>query len=259
MALRPQSSSMLDIAFGMGSTYRSSLILGMRTDAVELSPSVPNQMGAFFSDSDHFIHNPLGRIITGDGRNYVRLSTARYDVIVVDPPPPIESAGTVVLYTSEFFAEAQQRLTPGGIFMLWFPYAATVDDFKTHLRTFRAAFPHVEVVLSPYNNGAYLLGSNAPMAFDRANLETLLGSPSALADFATAPDDGHLDGAGWAQTIISEDWLKDSQVNAFVGPGPIITDDRPLSEYYLLRYLAASNHTWVDEKQLRALTPAQGA
>ena len=140
MALRPNTASMLDICFGMGSTYRSSLILGIRTDAVELSPSVPAQMPAFFSDANRFLHDPRGRIIVGDGRNYVRLATGRYDVIVVDPPPPIESAGTVVLYTSEFFAEAKQRLNPGGIFLLWFPYAATVDNFKTHLRTFRAAF-----------------------------------------------------------------------------------------------------------------------
>ncbi len=259
MALRPQTASMLDIAFGMGSTYRSSLILGTRTDAVELSPSVPGQMGAFFSDANSFLHDPRGRIIIGDGRNYVRLATERYDVVVVDPPPPIESAGTVVLYTSEFFAEAQQRLNPGGIFLLWFPYAATVDDFKTHLRTFRAAFPHVEVVLSPGNNGAYLMGSDAPLTFDRANLEALLGSPTAAADFASAPDDPGWDGARWAQTIMSEDWLKDAQVNAFVGPGPLITDDRPLSEYYLLRYLAASDHTWMNEQQLRALTPPSGA
>lgn len=45
-----------------------------------------------------------------------------------------------LLYTSEFFAEARQRLNPGGVCLLWFPYAATADDFKTHLRTFRAAF-----------------------------------------------------------------------------------------------------------------------
>jgi spermidine synthase len=254
MALRPNTASMLDICFGMGSTYRSSLILGMRTDAVELSPSVPAQMPAFFSDSNRFLHDPRGRVIVGDGRNYVRLATERYDVIVVDPPPPIESAGTVVLYTSEFFAEAKQRLNPGGIFLLWFPYAATVDNFKTHLRTFRGAFAHVEVVLSPIHNGAYLMGSDAPLTFDQGRLEALLGSPAAAADFSLAPDDPGLNGAGWAQAIMSDDWLKDAQVDAFVGPGAVITDDRPLSEYYLLRFLAAKDHTWINDQLLRSLT-----
>jgi spermidine synthase len=254
-ALRPDSGSMLDIAFGMGSTYRSSLILGMHTDAVELSPSVPAQMGAFFPDADRFLNDPRGRIIIADGRNYVRLSAARYDVIVVDPPPPIESAGAVVLYTSEFFTEAEQRLNPGGIFLLWIPYAATVDEFKTHLRTFRSVFPHVDVVLSPNKSGAYLLGSDTPLAFDRVTLEGLLGSPNAKSDFATAPDDPNLDGVGWAQEIAADDWLHDTQVDRFVGSGPVITDDHPISEYYLLRALTAKDHAVIDDERLRALTP----
>jgi len=254
-ALRPDAGSMLDVCFGMGSTYRSSLILGMRTDAIELSPSVPGQMGAFFSDADRYLHDPQGRIIVADGRNFVRLSTEHYDTIVVDPPPPIESAGTVVLYTTEFFTEARQRLNPGGVFMLWMPYASTVDDFKTHVRTFRSVFPHVEVVLSLVANGAYLFGSDAPLTFDPATLEGLLGSPAAEADFASAPDDPHLDGAGWAKAVMLHDWLKDAQVDDFVGQGPIITDDHPRSEYYLLHVLAAKDHSWVTEQQLLALRP----
>ena len=254
-ALRPNASEMLDICFGMGSTYRSSLILGMRTDAVELSPSVPKQMPAFFSDAPQYLNNPLGRIYTADGRNYVRVTRNRYDVIVVDPPPPIESAGTVVLYTTEFFAQARARLTPGGVFLLWIPYLLTLDEFKTHLRTFRAEFPHVKVVLSPRGDGAYLLGSDAPMTFDPASLSALLGTPSAQSDFSTAPDDPGLTGDGWARQIIADDWINDRQVDAFVGNGPLITDDHPLSEYFLIRSLTAHDHTGIYEGRLRALTP----
>ena len=255
MALRPASTRMLDICFGMGSTYRSSLILGMHTDAVELSPSVPQQMGAFFDDANQYLHDPNGRIITADGRNYVRLSPDRYDVIVVDPPPPIWSAGTVVLYTSEFYSEARQRLSPGGVFLMWIPYDATVAEFKLHLRTFRSVFPHVDVVLSPARNGAYMLGSDAPLAFDQHSLETLLGTPSAKADFATAPDDPGLDGSGWAKEILHDEWLRDAQVAAFTGPGPIITDDRPRSEYDLFEVLTTKDHSHMNDPQLRALTP----
>jgi len=250
-ALRPESSSMLDICFGMGSTYRSSLILGLRTDGVELSPSVPAQMGAYFSDADRFLHDPRGRVIIADGRNYVRLSTARYDMIIVDPPPPIESAGAVVLLSQEFFSEARQRLNPGGIFMLWMPYLATLDEFKMHLRTFRSVFPHVDVVLSPVKNGAYLMGSDMPLAFDQQRLEAQLGSPQAKADFAIAPDDPNFDGATWAREIMADDWLHDAQVDEFVGPGPVITDDHPISEYYLLRVLTAKDHADINDERLR--------
>ena len=149
-------------------------------------------------------------------------------------PPPIESAGAVVLLSSEFFSEARQRLNPGGVFMLWIPYLATLDEFKLHLRTFRSVFPHVDVVLSPVNNGAYFFGSDTPMSFDRGTLETLLGSPQAKADFATAPDDPNFDGVTWAREILADDWMHDAQVDEFVGAGPLITDDHPRSDLSFL-------------------------
>jgi hypothetical protein len=114
----------------------------------------------------------------------------------------------------------------------------------------------VEVILDPSRNGAYLLGSDAPLIFDQVALAGLLGSPNAATDFATAPDDPGLDGAGWARTIMAHDWLRDGQVDAFVGSGPVITDDRPISEYYLLRFLTATDHSDINEERLRALTPS---
>jgi len=253
--LRPEASELLDICFGMGSTYRSSLILGLHTDAVELSPSVPGEMAAFFTDADQVLKDNRGRIYIADGRNYIRVSSQRYDVIVVDPPPPIESAGTVVLYTSEFFKDARAHLNEGGIFLLWVPYLLTLEEFKMHLRTFRSAFPHVKVVLGPGGHGAYLLGSEAPMSFDAGLLSAVLGSPSAAADFATAPDDPRLNAAQWAAMIQSNDLMNDSQVDTFVGAGPMITDDHPLSEYFLIRVLASHDHTGINNDRLRSLRP----
>jgi hypothetical protein len=93
------------------------------------------------------------------------------------------------------------------------------------------------------------------MQFDPATLSGLLGTPIAAADFATAPDDPNLDGAGWAREIAADDWLHDGAVDSFVGPGPLITDDRPISEYFLLRVLMAKDHADVNDQRLRALIP----
>ncbi len=107
-ALRPNAQDFLDICFGMGTTFRSALMLGMHTDAVDLSPSVPLQMPIFYSDAEKYLNSPLARVITADGRNYVRLTSRRYDLISVDPPPPIETAGASVLYSQEFYADAHR-------------------------------------------------------------------------------------------------------------------------------------------------------
>ena len=37
--------------------------------------------------------------------------------------------------------------------------------------------------------------------------------------------------------IASQRWLTGDAVGAYVGPGPLVTDDRPRPEYFLLRRL----------------------
>src|SRR5690242_18954846 len=41
LALRPESTRGLAVAFGMGTAFRTSLIAGVKTDVAELVPSVP--------------------------------------------------------------------------------------------------------------------------------------------------------------------------------------------------------------------------
>jgi spermidine synthase len=251
-ALRPQAEDFLVIAFGMGSTYRSGLLLDMKVDAVELSPSVPGQMSMFYSDADKFLHHPKGNIITADGRNYVRLSNKSYDIIAVDPAPPIQSAGTVVLYTREFLEQGKGRLKQGGVFMLWIPYDEPLSDFKDHLRTFRAVFPHMSVVFGPGGYGVYMLGSDEPLSFDEASIRRFLATDQAKADFTGTIEEAAIKGVDWVQLIRRNSWLADSEVDVFVGPGPLITDDNPRTEYFMLRYLTLDYRDYVGEARLRA-------
>jgi hypothetical protein len=92
------------------------------------------------------------------------------------------------------------------------------------------------------------------MNFDEASLRGVFGSSQSQADFATAPDDPGLDGAAWADRIRAGDWMNDGAVDAFVGDGPMITDDHPISEYFLIRGLTAKDHERIYEQSLRALT-----
>jgi spermidine synthase len=254
-ALRPDASDFLVIAFGMGGTYRSGLQIGMRTDAVELSPTVPGRMPVFFPDGDQFLNHPKGRVIVSDGRNYVRLSRETYDLVAVDPAPPIESAGSVVLYTREFLTEGKARLRPGGVFMLWMPYALPIDDFKEHVRTFAGVFGHVRLVLSPGRHGVFMFGSDAPLEFTEPNLRQVLGTPAALRDLNDVPDHPPTDADGWVDVIRRSEWLADDQLRAFIGSGPEITDDRPRSEYFLWRRAFMEDPAYISESMLIRAAP----
>jgi spermidine synthase len=254
-ALRPDARDFLVIAFGMGGTYRSGLQMGLRTDAVELSPTVPSRMPVFFPDADHFLNHPRGRVIVSDGRNYVRLSRETYDMVAVDPAPPIESAGSVVLYTREFLTEGKARLRPGGVFMLWIPYALPLDDFKEHVRTFAGVFGHVRLVLSPGRHGVFMFGSDAPLAFTDANIRRVLGTPAALRDLDDVPDHPPTDADGWVEVVRRSEWLADDRLRAFVGGGPQITDDRPRSEYFLWRRAFMDDRQYIGESSLLRAAP----
>jgi spermidine synthase len=254
-ALRPDASDFLVIAFGMGGTYRSGLQLGMRTDAVELSPTVPSRMPVFFPDADDYLNHPKGRVIVSDGRNYVRLSRETYDLVAVDPAPPIESAGSVVLYTREFLTEGKARLRPGGVFMLWIPYALPIDDFKEHVRTFAGVFGHVRLVLSPGRHGVFMFGSDAPLEFTEPNIRQVLGTPAALRDLNDVPDHPPTDADGWVEVIRRSQWLADDQLRSFIGPGPEITDDRPRSEYFLWRRAFMEDQAYINESMLLRAAP----
>jgi len=254
-ALRPDAEDFLVIAFGMGGTYRSGLQLGLRTDAVELSPTVPSRMPVFFPDGEQFLHHPEGRVIVSDGRNYVRLSRETYDMVAVDPAPPIESAGSVVLYTREFLTEGKARLRPGGVFMLWIPYALPLDDFKEHVRTFAGVFGHVRLVLSPGRHGVFMFGSDAPLEFSEPNVRKVLGTPAAIRDLNDVPDHPPTDADGWVEEVRRSQWLADDQLRSFIGPGTQITDDRPRSEYFLWRRAFMDNRAYISESMLLRAAP----
>src|SRR5262249_59810337 len=96
----PQSA--LVICFGMGTTYRSMLSWGVSTTSVELVPGVRDAFGYYFSDAPAQMADPRGSVVIDDGRRFLNRTRGLYDVIVVDPPPPVEAAGSSLLYSPEF-------------------------------------------------------------------------------------------------------------------------------------------------------------
>src|SRR5438034_7613586 len=87
------SESALIICFGMGTSYRSALSWDVETTAVELVPSVRDAFGFYHADAPQLLKNPKGRIIIDDGRRYLNRTGEKFDVIVIDPPPPVAAAG----------------------------------------------------------------------------------------------------------------------------------------------------------------------
>jgi spermidine synthase len=254
LMLRPQSTSALTVAFGMGSSYRTALRAGLQVEAAELVPSVPKMFGQFYPDASLVLADPRGRVVIADGRNHVELTARRYDIIVTDPPPPIESSGVSVISSQEYYQAGRNRLNPGGVMMQWVPNGQTVDEFKAHIRTFRSVFTNVLIAFGPGGYGFLMLGSDEPMALSDDAMIGVLRRPNVLDDLSSAYDSPESTEAGWVQRIHALLWIQGDEVARFAGDGPLITDDRPLPEYFLLRRLFGPPSPQVSRSVLRRLT-----
>lgn len=252
LAARPESESALIVAFGMGTSHRSALIAGLRVESIELVPSVPEMFGYYHADAAKVLADPRGRVIIADGRNFVALSDASYDMVLADPPPPIRSAGTGVLYAKEFYEACKARLSPGGVMMQWMPHDQTLDEFRAHMRTFDSVFRHVTYVLSLAGNGVFMLGSDEPMDVGPDAIRAMLARPGVLADLDATRDAPVTNPGAWAALMDSLIWLSEDEARAFAGEGPMITDDRPLTEYFLLRGLDSQTSPRNSHEVLRA-------
>ncbi len=225
----------LVICFGMGTTHRSMLAWGMDSTAVDLVPSVPEFFAYYHPDAPQLVASPHSHIVIDDGRRFLERTGDQYDVIVIDPPPPIAAAGSSLLYSREFYAAAKKRLRPGGILTQWYPGG----DRQTGTAVTRAlteSFPYVRAFLSFEGWGVHYLASMQPIpARSAAELASRM-PPAAAADLVEwgplhSPQEQF---AALLQREINLQWLLTLDKNA-----PALQDDRPVNEYYLIRYLRA--------------------
>jgi spermidine synthase len=225
---RPESA--LAICFGMGTTYRSALSWDIQTTAVELVPSVKDAFGFYHADAAQVLRNPNGRIVVDDGRRYLKRTRDQYDVIVIDPPPPVEAAGSSLLYSQEFYALAKQRLKPHGILGTWYP-GGDLLAARAMVRSLCESFPYVRLFGGVEGYGEHLLASMEP-------IERLSGAELA----ARLPARARQDLLEWSAAQDVTNWLdqviaKEHDAGKVVHPDPRIriTDDLPYNEYFLLR------------------------
>ena len=254
-AIRPDADDALVIAFGMGTTYRSALGLGLRTVGVELVPSVPTMFAHYHPDAATVLADPDGELVIADGRNYLELVDRRFDLILVDPPPPIRTSGTAVLYSREFYEAAAARLVEGGLLMEWMPYDQTVDEFRAHVRTLRAVFPHALVAFGPGENGTFMFASKEPVTIEQDALRDVLERPGVVDDLAVSIDAPSDTVDGWLSLVPTLVWATDEGLDRFAAAGPLITDDRPLTEYFLLRSLTQAQSPPATRASLEAVRP----
>jgi spermidine synthase len=227
---KDQPRSALIICFGMGTTYRSALSWNIDTTTVELVPSVTKAFGFYHADAAQVLNNPQGHIVIDDGRRFLRRTREKFDVIVIDPPPPVETAGSSLLYSTEFYDLAKQHLNPGGILQAWIP-GTGFATIQAICRSAQVSFPHVRCFVSIEDWGIHLLASMEPIE-PRTAEELAARLPANakkdLLEWSSSPD---------LPDYINQVMSREVAIKDCLNPNPEIriADDHPYNEYFLLR------------------------
>jgi spermidine synthase len=228
--LRAAPERGLVICFGMGTSFRSMHAWGIDTTAVELVPSVPTFFAEFHSDARRVLESPRAHVVVDDGRRFLDRTTVKYDVIVIDPPPPIEAAGSSLLYSREFYRSVRPHLKEGGILQAWIP-GGEERVVAAFVLALHEAFPFIRAFPSVEGWGLHLLASGSPIA-DRTAAEVAALMPAAarqdLVEWGP-----HSTPVEQLEAVLKGETTLDFA--AMARRAQALTDDRPVNEYFLVR------------------------
>jgi spermidine synthase len=211
--LHQAPTTALVVGLGGGATPGAVARHQVAVDVVELSAAVVAG-SAFFKDINFdLLSRPNVRLRVDDGRNFLMMGRKKYDVITADIILP-RHAGAGALYSKEYYELVRDSLAKGGLVMQW-NGGDSMTEYKLLMRTFLSVFPHTTL----WGDGSLMLGSMTPFTLSQSAYE------ARRAGFELFP---------WDLPTLKRIYVAGTdEIRAFVGDGPILTDDRPVIEYFL--------------------------
>jgi spermidine synthase len=149
---------------------------------VEIEPAVVGGAAQFAHVNDRVLEDSRLEIAFQDGRNYLKTTHRKFDVITADPIHPW-AYGAGYLYTTQYYQLASERLNHGGVMCQWVPaYELSLENFKSVVGTFVSSFDHT--TLWQASNDMVLVGSDAPIQVDLIALGERIGAPAVTRQLA---------------------------------------------------------------------------
>jgi spermidine synthase len=226
LLLHPAPRRALTVGFGSGGTSRSMTLHDIEVDCVEIERAVPAAAGCLLSENHGVQDHPRFHLVLDDARSWLRVAPVRYDVIVTDCTN-IQYKSNADLYTVDYFRLMKECLTGDGLAAAWVP-ANGIDgaDLKTLLRSFRAVFPHTSVwfMNTLATDFLIVIGTPATPEIDLDRLRRRMTAPAVRQDLEVV---GLEDPCRLLYTFLAGE----ADLDAYLGDGPLNTDDRPLLSY----------------------------
>ena len=242
MLLHPDPKNTLVICFGVGQTanaVRQENPLSL--DIVDLNANI-FKLAHNFSSNEDVLHDPRVKTIVMDGRAYMRRTDKVYDVITLEPMPPV-FAGVNALYSQEFYQSAKRKLSTHGVIAQWLPFHLVSPNHSASIaKTFQSVFPNAVLWIDPLSKTGILLGS----ADDHSRLGT---NWPGYARRAAKRDLSE-------QAVRRAIALDSAEVQLYSADGQIITDDNQLLSYGAATYLFYDSKRQAEAVKLLKTAPA---
>ncbi len=226
LLMHKDPQKVLQIGFGSGETSGVGLAFGVEDyRVVDICPGV-FEAGKFFEEINRGSYkDPRLRKIIMDGKNFVKLTDEKFDIIMNDSTYP-GTTGSSALYTYEHFMQCRERLSPGGILSCWIPLDLRGEDLRLIFRTFQKVMPHCCLWMANncLNKHAVLVGCKSPLKIDFQRARKLVERPDISSDFAIINIHSVYDFLDCF--VVDEGGLR-----RIGGTGPLNTDDRPRLEF----------------------------
>ena len=214
--LHQKPTTALVVGMGGGATPGAVARFDVDVDVVELSGAVVEGSNYFTGINFDLLKRPNVHLRVDDGRNFLMMTRKKYDVITADIILP-RHAGAGALYSREYHQLVRNALGQGGLALQW-NGGETETEFKMLMRTFMTVFPYTTL----WGDGSLMLGSLEPFELSQSAFEARRRQP------------GFTDLFDWDIATMRRLYVAGPEaLRAFVGEGPILTDDRPVIEYFL--------------------------
>jgi predicted membrane-bound spermidine synthase/tetratricopeptide (TPR) repeat protein len=224
LLLKPDAKQVLVVGLGSGITAGSALRYPLqRLDLVEISGGVVEAADFFKEHNYHVLQDARLHLHLEDAKTFLRLSPRLYDVIISEPSNPwIIGIGN--LFSVEFYREARQHLSPGGILAQWFhTYEMDNDSLKLILRTFASVFEHVSL-WKTLGGDVMILGSALPMDGNFSRIAERFNLDQVREDLQRIKINS-------LSTLLSLQIASDATVRKVAGRGRLNEDRFPILEY----------------------------
>ena len=220
MVLHGNPKDVLVVGMGGGATPGAvSQYPGAEIQIVELADGV-RQAAQFFQHVNYdLLSRPNVNVRIDDGRNFLSLTDRRFDVVTADIIQP-GHAGAGHVYSREYFSLVRNALKDDGVVLQWIGHRPHLE-YTLIMRTFLDVFPDATL----WYDANFMVGTKRPLRIDPQALDRLR---------ANAETRDALDAVGLTGFDVLRSWYTagPEEMRAFVGDGPVLTDDRPLVEYH---------------------------